>query len=133
MATSKIPKKYVPDSLSESDKKKQLKSIKEKTDRPQLKSYDSKRSTWVTQFENKYNKKITDTQWISRNIIAKKGIDEILDKGMGAYYSSGSRPNQTKESWAYARLASVIMNGPARKVDESIWRKYKRDLSGKKI
>ena len=44
---------------------------------------------------------------------------------MGAYYSSGSRPNVTKEQWARARLASVIMNGPARKVDLDIWDKYK--------
>lgn len=126
MATSK---KYVPDSLSQSDRKKQIKSIKEGTDRPKLASYESKRSSWVKKFEDKYGHKITDVQWISRNILAKKGIDEILDKGMAAYYSSGSRPNQTKESWAYARLASVIMNGPARKIDESIWRKHKRDPS----
>tara|TARA_Y100000114_G_C11545790_1_gene224804 strand:+ start:181 stop:570 length:390 start_codon:yes stop_codon:yes gene_type:complete len=129
MAPKTIPKKYVPDSLSESDKKKQIKSIKEGKDRPQLDSFKSKRSSWVKQFEEKYNHKITDVQWISRNIISKTGIDQILDKGMAAYYSSGSRPNQTKESWAYARLASVIMGGPARKVDQSIWDKYKRDKS----
>ena len=129
MAPKTIPKKYVPDSLSESDKKKQIKSIKEGKDRPQLDSFKSKRSSWVKQFEDKYNHKITDVQWISRNIISKTGIDQILDKGMAAYYSSGSRPNQTKESWAYARLASVIMGGPARKVDQSIWDKYKRDPS----
>ena len=129
MAPKTIPKKYVPDSLSESDKKKQIKSIKEGKDRPQLDSFKSKRSSWVKQFEDKYNHKITDVQWISRNIISKTGIDQILDKGMAAYYSSGSRPNQTKESWAYARLASVIMGGPARKVDQSIWDKYKRDKS----
>ena len=44
---------------------------------------------------------------------------------MGAYYSSGSRPNVSARSWAYARLASVIMNGGARKVDKDIWDKYK--------
>ena len=36
---------------------------------------------------------------------------------MGAYHSSGSRPNQSKESWGYARLASAITGGPASKVD----------------
>jgi hypothetical protein len=125
MAPKTIPKRYVPDSLSASDRKKQIKSIKEGKDRPQLESFKSKRSTWVKQFEEKYDRKITDVQWISRNILSKKGIDEIMDKGMAAYYSSGSRPNQTKESWAYARLASVIMDGPARKVDRTIWDKYK--------
>ena len=45
---------------------------------------------------------------------------------MGAYYSSGSRPNQTPMSWGRARLASVILNGPSRRIDKNIWNKYKR-------
>ena len=122
----KLPKKYVPDTLSESDKKKQRKSIEEGKDRPKLDSFKSKRSTWTKQFEDKYNRKITDTSWISQNLLSKAGIDQVLAKGLGAYYTSGSRPNQTKESWAYARLASVLMNGPARNVDKSIWEKYKK-------
>jgi hypothetical protein len=62
---------------------------------------------------------------VYKDIITKKGAMEILNKGKGAYFSSGSRPNQTPYSWAYSRLASVIMNGPARKVDIDIWNKYK--------
>ena len=46
-------------------------------------------------------------------------------KGMGAYYSGGSRPNQTPFSWGLARLASVIMGGNARKVDKKIWDEFK--------
>jgi len=117
--------KYVPKNLTESDKKKQIKSIKEKTDRPKLDSFESKRSSHVIKFEKKYKTKITDEKYINDNILKKKGQLEILKKGMGAYYSSGSRPNQTPESWSYARLASVIMNGPARKIDIKIWNKYK--------
>ena len=49
---------------------------------------------------------------------------KVMDKGKGAYYSSGSRPNQTAHSWAYGRLASVILGGPARKIDKDIWKKY---------
>ena len=120
----KLPKKYVPDSLSESDKKKQEKSIRDKTDRPKT-DYKTRRSSHVVSFENKFGKKITDTTFISKNIISKTGIDKILDKGMAAYFSSGSRPNVSKEQWAYARLASVIMGGPARKVDQKIWEEYK--------
>jgi hypothetical protein len=41
----------------------------------------------------------------------------IVKKGEGAYYSSGSRPNQTAHSWAYARLASALTGGKAAKVD----------------
>ena len=126
MPPKKINPKYIPKSLSTADKKKQIKSIKDKTDRPKLKSYTSKRSSWSKKFEDKYNTKITDKTFINKNIISNAGIEKILLKGKGAYYSSGSRPNQTAFSWAYARLASVIMGGPARKVDKDIWNKYKK-------
>ena len=118
-------KKYVPDSLSASDRKKQIKSIKEKKERPKLKSFQSKRSSWAEKFEKKYGYKINQKARIAKEIISKKGIEEIIKKGQGAYYSSGSRPNQTATSWSLARLASVIMGGNARKVDKSIWDKYK--------
>ena len=36
---------------------------------------------------------------------------------MGAYYSSGSRPNQTAESWGIARLASAITSGKSAVID----------------
>ena len=121
-----IPKKYVPKSLSPEDRKKQIKSIKEKTDRPKLESFKSKRSSHVVKFEKKYGTKITDKQFIYKNIISKTGVDKILSKGRGAYYSGGSRPNQTPISWSNARLASVIMGGKARSVDKEIWDKYKK-------
>lgn len=121
-----LNQKYVPKSLTAKDKAKQVKSIKEGTDRPKLKSFKSKRSGYVERFEKKYGTKISNTSFISKNIISKTGIDKILSKGRGAYYSAGSRPNQTAESWARARLASVIMGGPARKVDKDIWEKYKK-------
>ena len=122
----KIPKQYLPKSLTPADRKKQEKSIREGKRRPKVDSFKSKRSSHVVKFEKKYGKKITDDKFIDKNIIRKKGIDLILDKGRGAYFSSGSRPNQTPESWSRARLASVIMNGAARKVDLKIWNEYKR-------
>ena len=121
----KINKDYVPKSLTPSDKKKQIKSIKEQKDRPKVKSFQSKRSSWVEKFEDKYKTKINDFKFISKNIISKKGLDEIMKKGRAAYYTSGSRPNQTNTSWALARLASVILGGPARRIDKNIWEKYK--------
>ena len=117
--------KYVPKSLSKEDKKKQVKSIKEGKDRPKV-DYKTKRSSHVVNFEKKYGVKITNKSFIYKNIISKTGVDKIMDKGMAAYYSSGSRPNVSKEQWAYARLASVIMGGPARKVDAKIWAEYKK-------
>jgi len=123
----KINKKYVPDSLTKKDKEKQIKSIKEKKERPKVDSFKSKRSSLVERFEKKYGYKISNLSRISKEIISKKGIDLIIKKGQGAYYSSGSRPNQTAQSWALARLAGVIMNSPARKVDAEIWNKYKKN------
>jgi len=122
---SSYSKKYVPDSLSKEDKKKQIKSIKEGTDRPKV-NYKSRRSTHVVKFEKKYGHKITEKKWIHDNLLRYKGQSEILAKGRGAYYSSGSRPNQTASSWAYSRLASVLTGGKALKVDKKIFDKYKR-------
>tara|TARA_R100000951_G_scaffold8297_3_gene7545 strand:- start:5804 stop:6184 length:381 start_codon:yes stop_codon:yes gene_type:complete len=126
MPPKKIKEEYAPKSLTPSDRKKQIKSIKEGKDRPKVKSFTSKRSSWAEKFEKKYGTKISNTSFISKNIITKTGIDKILDKGRGAYYSAGSRPNQTAESWALSRLASVVMGGPARRVDKDIWNKYKK-------
>ena len=120
-----IPKKYVPKGLSKEDREKQIKSIKEKKDRPKLKSAKTKRSSFVVAFEKKYKTKITDKAFINKNILKNKGQEEILKKGRGAYYSQGSRPNTTATSWALSRLASVIMGGKARQVDIDIWNKYK--------
>ena len=47
-------------------------------------------------------------------------LQKIVNKGEGAYYSSGSRPNQTAQSWGYARLASSITGGKAAAVDYDI-------------
>lgn len=121
----KVPKTYVPKGLSKEDKKKQEKSILEKKDRPKVDSFKSKRSGWAEKFEKKYGKKITNKKWINDNILKSKGQELIMDKGKGAYYSSGSRPNQTPFSWAYGRLASVIMGGASRRIDKDIWEKYK--------
>ena len=125
MPPKKIPKQYVPKSLSAEDKKKQIKSIKEGKDRPKVESFKSQRSKHVIKFEKRHGKKITDDTWISKNLITRTGIKKILDKGRGAYYSSGSRPNQSSESWARARLASALTGGAAAKVDKNILEKYK--------
>jgi len=126
MPPKKIPPQYVPKSLTKEDAKKQIKSIKEGKPRPKVKSFKSKRSSHAEKFEARYGYKISNLTRVAKEIISKRGIDEILKKGVGAYYSSGSRPNQTARSWSLARLASVIMGGAARKVDKDIWEKYKK-------
>lgn len=47
-------------------------------------------------------------------------LSKIVRKGEGAYYSSGSRPNQTAQSWGLARLASAITGQKAAAVDYDI-------------
>ena len=61
-----------------------------------------------------------------------KAIDEVFKKGEGAYYSAGSRPNQTPQSWAYARVYSYLLGGSARKVDSDITKKYNVDFKSMK-
>lgn len=122
--TRDIPAQYLK-GLKGEDRKKQIKSIFEGTIRPDTKA-PQKRSSHVIKFEKKYGKKITDEKFIHENIISRTGQKKIMDKAMGAYFSGGSRPNQTPSSWAYARLASVITGGPARKVDKNIWEKYRK-------
>ena len=117
-----VPSTYMK-GLKGKERQKQIKSIFEGKDRPKT-SVKSKRSSWVEKFEKKYKTKITDKEFIHKNIITKTGQKKIIDKGKGAYYSSGSRPNQTPTSWGLARLASVILNGPSRKIDKKIWDKY---------
>ena len=54
---------------------------------------------------------------VNKTKCTKKALNKIIKKGMGAYYSSGSRPNQTAQSWGKARLYSAISGGPASKSD----------------
>ena len=51
---------------------------------------------------------------------SKNALAKIINKGAGAYYSSGSRPNQTAQSWGIARLASALTSGKAGAVDYDI-------------
>lgn len=128
-----VPKKYY-NKLSKKDTKKQLSELKKSRNsykkgiyytRKKMPSFINSTSPYVKKFEKKYGVKINNFDFISKNILKKKGIDLVMSKGRGAYYSSGSRPNQTAESWALARLASVILNGKARRIDKKIWEEYK--------
>ena len=119
-----VPKTYV-EGLKGYERRKQIKSIFEGKQRPKVKGFKSERSSHVKNFEKKYGTKITDKAFITKNIISETGREMIIKKGKGAFFSSGSRPNQTPFSWGLSRLASVIMGGPARKVDKDIWEKYR--------
>jgi hypothetical protein len=65
--------------------------------------------------------KITPSKELAKKTgCSRKALQKIVNKGEGAYYSSGSRPNQTAHSWGYARLASAITGANASRIDYSI-------------
>lgn len=127
--TKNVPKRYLSN-LKGKERQAQIKSIFEGTKRPKT-SAPQRKSTWTTKFDKKYGKELDKMKGgRSKRNIAKvtgipfKAIDEVFKKGEGAYRSSGSRPNQTPQSWAYARLYSYILGGAARKSDKAITEKY---------
>ena len=87
-----------------------------------LKSYPNKESRHIVKAKKKFG---VDSMIPSPELAKKTGcplhvLQKIVQKGEGAYYSSGSRPNQTSQSWGVARLASALTGGPASKVDASL-------------
>ena len=128
----KIPKKYTR-GLSKRDSMKQSKYIRtarksykksKYVDRPKLKSYKKKESGWTAKFHKRYPNAKTVPQIARATGIPAKALNAVKRKGMGAYYSSGSRPNQTAQSWGKARMYSYILGGPTRKIDNEITKKY---------
>jgi len=134
----KINKKYLPNSLTVNDKKKQyaqlLKSRRQYIvgkgtnkyfTRKKVNSYKHKTSSHVLNAFKIYNiKSIEPNKELSNKTgCSINALKAIIKKGMGAYYSSGSRPNQTAESWGKARLASSITGGKASKIDFHIIKK----------
>ena len=134
------PKRYIPKGLSKADKEKQKKQLDKSTsdykkgkytDREKIKSFKGKKSSFVEQIKEKLGvpmnfEKVADklAKTDKRKKELLKGFEEIYDKGKGAFYSSGSRPNQTPESWGKARVASVLVGGASRKIDDKIVKKY---------
>lgn len=124
----RLPKRYIPKQLTKKDRKKQVRMIKESAKqyrkgryktRKRLKSFKSKKSNHVLNAQRMFK---VETVRAGRELARKTGcslstLSKIEKKGMGAYFSSGSRPNQTAQSWGRARLASAITGGKAAAVD----------------
>jgi len=130
--TRNIPKRYLPETLKGKDRQAQIKSIFEEKERPKTK-VKSRKSKYTAKFDKEYGEAL-DLMKGKRNKpnIAKitgiplKAVNEVYKKGEGAYYSSGSRPNQTPQSWARGRLYAYIMGGAkVRKADQEITKKHK--------
>ena len=59
-------------------------------------------------------------------------LKAIYRKGMGAFYSSGSRSGQNPHSWAMGRVNSVLKGGKARKVDAAQWKAIQKFRKNKR-
>lgn len=127
----KYPKKYVPKKLTNKDTKTQKKMIDKSRQmykqgkyftRKKVASYDNKTSPHILKARKIYGvDKIVPSQELAEKTgCSIEALDKIVKKGEGAYYSSGSRPNQTGHSWGYARMASAITSGKAAAVDYNI-------------
>jgi hypothetical protein len=66
------------------------------------------------------DKVVVSNELARKTKCSRKALEKIVNKGRGAYFSSGSRPNQTAESWGLARLASAITGGNSSIVDYHI-------------
>ena len=124
-------KRYLPDSLSTRDKVRQRKELTKSRNlykqrkyytRKAMRSFKSKPSKHLDKARRIYHvENIRPTKELSRRTgCSVKGLRQIVKKGEGAYYSSGSRPNQTSQSWGLARLASAITGGKSAVVDFDI-------------
>jgi len=134
MKIIKFPIRYVPKKITKKDKQKQINMlIKSKKlykkhkyyTRKHISSYKNKKSKHILKARKIYN---IQTIMPNKKLSLKTGckisaLKQIVKKGEGAYYSSGSRPNQTPQSWGLARLASSITSGKSAAVDYDIIKK----------
>jgi hypothetical protein len=130
----KITIRYLPKRLTRKDRKKQSAMLKKSQrlykkgvyfTRKSVKSFKSKKSNHITDAQKMYNiEKVGATDELAKKTgCSKAALAKIISKGEGAYFSSGSRPNQTAQSWGIARLASSITSGKAAAVDYNILEK----------
>ena len=129
----KVPLRYLPKRLSRKDKKKQAQMLLKS--RKLYKSHKYFTRKKVLSFKSKPSPHIADAIRIyklkqgnvkpSQELVKATGctlgaLNKIVQKGEGAYFSSGSRPNQSAQSWGLARLASSVTGGKAAAVDYKI-------------
>lgn len=131
VAGTRFPMRYVPKMLTPGDNEKQRKMLLKSKElykkgiyytRDKLDSYKNKKSNHVVNARKIYNiESVTPTKELAlKTGCSLEALKKIVKKGEGAYFSSGSRPNQTAQSWGLARLASALTAGKAAAVDYKI-------------
>ena len=134
MTKIKLPTKYLPSLKQIKDSAKQVKMLMKSRKqykkgkfftRKKLKSYKSKPSNHVTDARKIYGiENVAPNKELAKKTgCSLSALKQIVRKGQGAYFSSGSRPNQTSQSWGLARLASSITAGKSAAVDYDILEK----------
>jgi DNA-binding Xre family transcriptional regulator len=129
--TMRVSLRYLPKRLTKKDRKLASKMLMKSRrlykkgvyyTRKQVKSFKSKPSKHLAHARKIYGvEKIGATDELAKKTgCSKAALAKIISKGEGAYFSSGSRPNQTGQSWGIARLASSITSGKAAAVDYDI-------------
>jgi hypothetical protein len=127
----RVPVRYLPKVLTKKDKEKQSKMLVRSQKLYKKHKYYTRKK--VASFHSKPSNHITNARKIygidsispNKELAKKTGcsiqaLKKIVQKGEGAYFSSGSRPNQTAQSWGLARLASAVTGGKASAVDYNI-------------
>jgi DNA-binding Xre family transcriptional regulator len=128
---NKVPIRYLPKVLSKKDKKKTARELRKSRtlykkgiyyNRKKVASFRNKKSSHIKNARRIYH---IENMNVNRELARKTGctmaaLKKIVNKGDGAYFSSGSRPNQTPASWGLARLASAITSGKAAAIDFEI-------------
>lgn len=134
MTKIKIPRRYLPSLKEIKDSAKQVKMLMKSRKqykkgkfftRKKLKSYKSKPSNHITDARKIYGiENVAPNKELAKKTgCSLSALKQIVRKGQGAYFSSGSRPNQTSQSWGLARLASSITAGKSAAVDYDILEK----------
>ena len=134
MTKIKIPTKYLPSLKEIKDSAKQVKMLLKSRKqykkgkfftRKKIKSYKSKTSNHITDARKIYGiENVAPNKELAKKTgCSLSALKQIVRKGQGAYFSSGSRPNQTSQSWGLARLASSITAGKSAAVDYDILEK----------
>ena len=122
MTKIKLPTKYLPSLKEIKDSAKQVKMLMKSRKqykkgkfftRKKIKSYKSKTSNHITDARKIYGiENVAPNKELAKKTgCSLSALKQIVRKGQGAYFSSGSRPNQTSQSWGLARLASSITAG----------------------
>ena len=142
LVQNRVPMRYVPRTLSRNDRSKQIAMLKRSrrmykrgkyySRSTKLKSYPHVVSNHVVTAKRMYHvDRIVPNAALAKATGCSVGtLQKIVKKGEGAFYSSGSRPNQTPHSWGYARLASAISGGKAAAVDYAILKNGCKPNSG---